>query len=117
MLAYRSDPNVAKYQGWKPESVDQTQQLINRLSGIELDMPGTWFQLALVHRESCQLIGDCGLHFLKDYRRQSEIGITLAPSHQRQGYALEAVRAVLEYLFTGLGKHRVFASMNRTTRQ
>ena len=112
MFAYRSDPIVAKYQDWKPESVEQTREFINRLSDIDLDTPGTWFQLALVHRESGELIGDCGLRFLKDDRRQSEIGITLAPSHQRQGYALETVRAVLEYLFTGLGKHRVFASMD-----
>ena len=112
MFAYRSDPSVAKYQGWKPESVEQTREFINTLSGVEADTPGTWFQLGLVHRASGVLIGDCGLHFLEDDRRQSEIGITLSPSHQRHGYALEAVRAVLEYLFTGLGKHRVFASMD-----
>jgi RimJ/RimL family protein N-acetyltransferase len=112
LFAYRSDTIVAKYQDWKPESVQHTREFINKLSGNEPDTPGTWFQLAIVHRESGQLIGDCGLHFLKDDRRQSEIGITLAPSHQRQGYALEAVQAVLEYLFTGLGKHRVFASMD-----
>jgi RimJ/RimL family protein N-acetyltransferase len=112
LFAYRSNPIVAKYQDWKPESVEQTRAFIDKLSGIELDTPLTWFQLALVHRETRQLIGDCGLHFLKDDRRQSEIGITLAPSHQRQGFALETVRAVLEYVFTGLGKHRVFASMD-----
>ena len=112
MFAYRSNPLVAKYQGWKPDSVEQTREFINKLSGIEPDTPGTWIQLALVHRDSRQMIGDCGLHFLKDDRRQSEIGITLSPSHQRQGYALEAVRDVIEYLFTELGKHRVFASMD-----
>jgi RimJ/RimL family protein N-acetyltransferase len=112
LFAYRSNPIVAKYQDWKPESIEQTREFINTLSGVEADTPGTWFQLGLVHRASGELIGDCGLRFLKDDSRQSEIGITLAPAHQRQGYALEAVRAVLEYLFTGLGKHRVFASMD-----
>jgi RimJ/RimL family protein N-acetyltransferase len=102
---------VAKYQDWKPKSVEQAREFINKLSGIAPDTPGTWFQFAIVHRENGLLIGDCGLHFLDD-RRQAEIGITLAPSHQRRGYALETVRAALEFLFTALGKHRVFASMD-----
>jgi RimJ/RimL family protein N-acetyltransferase len=112
LFAYRSNPSVAKYQDWKPASVAQTREFVEKLSGIEPDTPGTWFQLAIVHRVSGELVGDCGLHFLKDNRRQSEIGITLSPSHQRQGYALEAVRAALEYLFTALGKHRVVASID-----
>jgi RimJ/RimL family protein N-acetyltransferase len=112
LFAYRSNPSVAKYQNWKPASVEQTREFINKLSGIEPDTPGTWFQLALVHRASGELVGDCGLHFLKEDRKQAEVGITVSPSHQRQGFALEAVRAALDYLFTTLGKHRVVASMD-----
>jgi RimJ/RimL family protein N-acetyltransferase len=112
LFAYRSNPIVAKYQNWKPASVAQTREFVKKLLCIEPDTPGTWFQLALVHCASGELVGDCGLHFLKDDRRQAEIGITVSPSHQRQGYALETVRAALDYLFTALRKHRVFASID-----
>jgi RimJ/RimL family protein N-acetyltransferase len=112
MFAYRSDPVVAKYQDWTPDSIEQTRQFINSISGIEPDTPDTWFQLALAHRLSDELIGDCGLHFFSSERRQAELGITLAPTHQRQGYATEALPAVLEFLFVELGKHRVFASVD-----
>jgi RimJ/RimL family protein N-acetyltransferase len=112
LYAYRSDPNVAKYQGWKPASVDEAQEFFNKLTNIAPNTPGTWFQLALVHRASGELVGDCGLHFLKDDNRQCEIGITVSPLHQRRGYAREAVQSALEFLFVGLGKHRVFASID-----
>ena len=38
-----------------------------------------------------------------------ELGITVAPAHQRQGYATEAVASVVEYLYGDLGTHRVTA--------
>jgi RimJ/RimL family protein N-acetyltransferase len=70
------------------------------------DTPGTWLQLAITVDGG--VIGDCGLHFLDD--RQAEVGVTLDPAHQGRGYATEAVRAVLGYLFGTLGKHRVVAT-------
>jgi RimJ/RimL family protein N-acetyltransferase len=38
-----------------------------------------------------------------------EIGITLAPQHQGQGYGGETIGCLLDYCFTKLCKHRVFA--------
>jgi RimJ/RimL family protein N-acetyltransferase len=112
MFLYRSDPVVARYQDWKLVSIDATRQFIDTGSRVDIDTPDTWFQLALVHLASETLIGDCGLHFLSSDPRQIEIGITLAPSHHHQGYGLEAVMAVLEFLFAKLHKHRVFASVD-----
>ena len=37
------------------------------------------------------------------------IGFTIAPEHQGHGYATEAVRSLLGYLFGSLGKHRATA--------
>ena len=62
------------------------------------------------------MIGDCGLHFPPGEPHQAEVGITLAPGHQGQGYATEALNAVLDYLFLSLGKHRVFASVDPRNR-
>jgi RimJ/RimL family protein N-acetyltransferase len=68
--------------------------------------------VAIVRREDGAILGDCGIHFLAEVPRSAEIGITLAAEHQRQGYATEALTAVLDYLFTGLGKHRVHGSVD-----
>jgi RimJ/RimL family protein N-acetyltransferase len=60
--------------------------------------------------------GDCGLHFRADEPRQVEVGITLDPARQGQGYASEALTAVLDYLFHHLGKHRVTATTDAENR-
>jgi aminoglycoside 6'-N-acetyltransferase len=61
-------------------------------------------------RESGELIGDCAAHTLADDPRQAEIGFTFAPASQGRGYATEAVRRLLEYLFRERDKHRVSAN-------
>ena len=40
---------------------------------------------------------------------ECDIGFTISPGHQGGGYATEAVRLLLAYLFTTRGKHRVIA--------
>ena len=112
LFAYRTAPEVARYQCWRPESIEETREFIQNLSEVKIDTPDTWFQLAIVLPSSGELVGDCGLHFLKDEPNQTEIGITLAPQHARQGYASETLHAVLELLFDNLEKHRVFASVD-----
>lgn len=59
---------------------------------------------------SGELVGDCGLHFPEGRDHEAEFGITLMPAHQGMGYASEALRAVLQYLFITLDKHRVYGS-------
>ena len=58
------------------------------------------------------LIGDIGIHFLK-IDRQVEIGYTLSPNYQGQGYAFEAVSSVITYLFSGLKKEMIIASVDK----
>ena len=42
--------------------------------------------------------------------RQCEIGFTIAPGHQGRGYATEAARLLVGYLFGRRAKHRITAS-------
>ena len=46
---------------------------------------------------------------LHDNLQQAEIGFTLAPAYQKQGFATEAVGAVLDRLFRVQGMHKVAA--------
>jgi RimJ/RimL family protein N-acetyltransferase len=109
LVAYRSLPEVARFQSWESFGPDDAARLIAAQAGVEPDTPGTWVQLALVAVESGTLIGDCGLHFRQDEPRQVKVGITLAPAHQGCGLATEALVSVLDYVFGQLGKHRVSA--------
>ena len=110
--SYRSDPEVFKYQMWRPRSVDDTRQFLAQLAAVEPDTPGTWLQLALVSRDDNAVVGDCGIRFPDNDPHQVELGSTLRPSHQRRGLASEALLAVLAYVFESLHKRRVFASVD-----
>jgi RimJ/RimL family protein N-acetyltransferase len=109
IAAYRSLPEVARFQSWDSFGLADAARLIADQSGVVPGTPGTWLQLALVLSESTTVVGDCGIHFRKDDPHQVELGITLAPAHQSRGLASEALRRVLAHVFGALGKHRAFA--------
>jgi RimJ/RimL family protein N-acetyltransferase len=111
-FAYKSLPEVGRYQFWRPKSLDEIKEFILDMESVVPDTPGTWLQLAVCLKESGVMIGDIGLHFLPDDDKQAEIGYTVSPAHQGRGYATEAVRVIIGYLFSGLHKHRVIASID-----
>jgi RimJ/RimL family protein N-acetyltransferase len=111
LFAYRSLPEVSRYQSWEPESIEDARAFIDGLAGVAFGTPRTWFQLGLRTRDGGVLIGDVGVHFLED-GDQVEVGFTLSPRAQGRGLATEAVRALMRHLFEGCGTHRVTASVD-----
>ncbi len=112
MFAYRSDPAVARYQSWEPQTVAELRAFIEDLARVEPFSPGTWHQLAIASASTGELLGDCGVHVPAAEPRSAEFGITLASAAQGRGLAGEALRALLAILFDRLGKHRVFCSVD-----
>ncbi len=108
--AYRSDPEVARYQNWEPPvSLAEAAKIIAELKQVQPATPGAWRQYAIELKETGELIGDCVYFLIAPERRQAEIGYTLARRFQGNGYATEAVSRLLAYLFGDLGLHRVVA--------
>jgi RimJ/RimL family protein N-acetyltransferase len=109
-VAYRSCEQVARFQSWDaPYPPEEGKRFIQEISKQHPDTPGEWFQFALVLRSTGQLIGDCAAMPHADDPRQCDIGFTVSTEHQGHGYATEAVRLLLNYLFTERGKHRITA--------
>jgi RimJ/RimL family protein N-acetyltransferase len=109
-VAYRSAEEVARFQSWDaPYPPAAGRRFLQELAGQHPDTPGHWFQFAVALRPAGELIGDCAARPDADDPRQCEIGCTLASGHQGHGYATEAVRLLLTYLFTRRGKHRITA--------
>ncbi len=109
VFAYRSDPEIARFQSFCPAELSEVQDFILR-STAAFNVEDTWFQLG-IYREGA-LIGDLGIHFIGPHNSQCEIGYTLAKSAQGQGYGQEAVRAAVSHLFDSLKKHRITASLD-----
>jgi len=109
--AYRSDPNIARYQGWEaPYSEEQAERFIEEMQSVTPGEIGQWFQLGIELKVSGDLIGDVAFQVLKNNRRTAEIGMTLAAAFHRNGYGVEAVTELVRYLFDDLEMHRVIAN-------
>lgn len=106
--AYRSDPDVARYQSWTaPVSLTAAATAVRGFAEADPTEPG-WFQYAVVLRSTGELVGDIGVD-LHENRMQAQIGFTLAPAFQGLGLATEAVGGLLDVLFDERGLHRVSA--------
>lgn len=105
---YRSDPEVARYQGWEaPFSLEQAVDFIEYMKTATPGVPGPGYQLAFERKSDGVLIGDCFFKILNEDPRQAEIGFTLKCEVHGQGYASEGVGRLLQYLFDDLNLHRV----------
>lgn len=107
---YRSLPEICQYQSWKPLNINGIEEFIKKNMAVCLNTANSWLQLAVCLKEG-RMIGDIGIHFIDD-DYQLEIGYTLSPEYQGKGYAQEAVKAVINYAFSELKKHRIIASVD-----
>lgn len=100
--AYRSDPEVHRYQGWErldPEGIgSEIEEMARRAPGA----PGGWVQLSVEELESGRLVGDVGLSPADEEPGVIKVGYTIAPAFQGRGYATEAVGALVAYAFDTL---------------
>lgn len=137
LFAYRSDTETNQFLSLIPQDVEDIRQFILR-SSPEMNIPNTWFQLAIVLKESGTVIGDVGIHFLgsgansesgsgansdsgagtsgssdsDSENKQAELGYTLHKDFRGMGYATEAISAIIDYLIFDLKKHRITASID-----
>jgi len=115
--AYQSLPEVCRYVPFEPRS---RAEIADRLADPErvrwaLFAPGQALDLAIVLRETGELVGDV-LLFWRD-GTNAEVGYAVHPAHHGHGYATEAARAMLALAFDpapgGLGLHRVTARIDQ----
>ncbi len=112
IFKYHSDSEINQYQGWIPLNIDDVVDFIRNRISPEINITGTWFQFVIVTKESSELIGDLGIHFLEADKKQVELGITLNSDFFGKGYAQEALTGSINYLFNTLNKHRIITSID-----
>lgn len=112
LFQYRSNAHVNQFQGWIPKTIEEVHYFIAHKVATEVNLPGTWAQWVMIRKDTQQLIGDIGIHFLLADSFQAELGCTLDHLHQGNGYATEALSEMINYLFGELNKHRIIASID-----
>lgn len=105
--AYASDPLVTEHTMWGPNTEEDTLNYMKELHQMMEQDPRDSYELAIVIKESGQLIGGVGLHRSKT---NAELGYCLNAHYWRQGYATEAARAMCHFGFKELGVNRIYAT-------
>jgi ribosomal-protein-alanine N-acetyltransferase len=104
---YRSNPEIAKYQGFEPFSKKEAQAFISDHKNKSFGSPGEWIQYGIELINFKRIVGDCAIKLQKQNPMIAEIGITISHQHQRQGYAKETLAGILNFLFHVKEIHRV----------
>lgn len=76
-LAYRSDPETRRYQGWGEYTLEDAVRFVAGLRALHPDTPGRGFQFAIELNVNHEMIGDVYLFTLREKPDQAEIGFTL----------------------------------------
>lgn len=115
IFSYRSDFVENMYQGWFPNSAEDVREYIKNMPKV-MDVANVCFQFVIILASENRLIGDMGIIFTNHDNLQAEVGCTLHKEYQRKGYATEALKAMVLYLFETLDKHRIIASIDPRNR-
>lgn len=108
VLDLRSRPDVARYLLTEPLGPDQVRAFLRKApADTVLDEAGQQLNLAVVLRDTGELVGDVVLIWRSGESEMAELGFIFHPDHRGKGYAREASEAMLAMAFDGLGLHRV----------
>lgn len=111
VYSYRNQAEVSTFQGWTPESIKEVEDFAQSMQMHSLCTPELWHQLVIELRpnqsQPSHVIGDIAYRIDSETQKQAELGIALDPEFQQQGYALEATRTLVDFLFNGFNLHRV----------
>ena len=95
MFRYRADPEVARYQSWRPRSLAEIKRFIERNAAQAALAPDTWYQIGISAPDGT-LAGDIGIH-VTDEGRQVELGkhrvfASVDPRNHRSVALMERLR-------------------------
>lgn len=103
-----SDPDMTCYTGQRPDVERFVADLIEEMQSKQPGdtEPQPWYQVTIERRADGAVVGDIGIGFDVPGERQAELGYRIHSDHQRQGYAREAVAAIIDWLIGSHAIHR-----------
>lgn len=107
VLVFRGDPVVQRYDDPVIHTIQEAQAFINELQDEFRNQNGISWVLEL--KEQKIVIGCFGLHHWNQYHRRAEAGYGIAHAYWGQGFASEALKAMLRYGFKRMSLNRIYA--------
>jgi len=107
---YASIPEFSQYDVWGPNSEQDSKEFVKRMMEQALDKPRYKYDLAVVHLVDKKVIGGIGVRRCTEKSLVCDLGYAINPNYQNQGFASEAVKAMLDFAFSNLKVALVFAT-------
>jgi len=108
ILAYRSDPAIARQQYWEPFTAEGVAMLLASQAHIRPGMYGV--PLILAAEFEGTVVGDFPLTINVPEYRQGEVGFSFHQGYTGRGLASRTLAIVLGFGFIQLGLHRITAA-------
>ncbi len=105
------DPEVVKFMDWGPNTREQTKAHLQQAVGEQHAAQPARYELAICRKQdpgSC--LGTVALVLTNALHGEASLGYTLSRSHWGQGVMTEAVSALLDWGWSTLGLHRIWAT-------
>ncbi len=107
---YASKPEVTKYLPFGPNTEEETCLFLHKALEYKLQNPRSDYEFAVILKKDNVLIGGCGIHITSSSNKEGSIGYCFDSQFWRNGYALESANALIQFGFSILKLHRIFAT-------
>lgn len=113
LYEYQSLPEVVKYIPWPARTLEQVREaLAKSIAESKFNNEGDYGLLGIELKSSKKVIGQLALMFRSAENQTAEFGYVLNPNYSGHGYATEACRALVTYIFETGKFNRVFAHLD-----
>ncbi|MFJ3246658.1 GNAT family N-acetyltransferase [Streptomyces sp. NPDC086782] len=110
VLAIYGSPEATEHLSFEPRTRDQVGQIVARSVAAAAATPRAEFALAVIERDTADLIGFGRLATDPHQQRGATMGFALRPDAWGVGYGVETVRLLLSVGFDDLGLHRIWGA-------
>ncbi|MGW2696081.1 GNAT family N-acetyltransferase [Streptomyces sp. NPDC001296] len=110
VLAIYGSPEATEHLSFEPRTREQVGQIVARSIAAATATPRTEYALAVIERETGELIGFGRLATDPHQQRGATMGFALRPDAWGVGYGVETVRLLLAVGFDDLGLHRIWGA-------
>lgn len=113
LLPFHSDPEVVRFIPWPVRDRDQVIEWLHKaVEFTDLANEGDYLALAIVRKDSGQVIGQVNAMYRSTLNQTAEIGYVINPQFGSQGFASEAAIALVDALFDSGKFRRVIARLD-----
>lgn len=110
--AYHASPVVYQYLYCDPPARNALKQQFFDLLSADFKKDDDVFTFAVIREDDGAVLGEVLIKLASINASQGEVGYIFNPTFAGQGYATEAVRAMVDLGFDHFGFHRIFARLD-----